>query len=169
MNDLKTCLTQNSKNTCYLLRITQKLKGNLLVIIWKNTKTVTPTRPEPNLCYLTSSLLAGRCCTTHSHVVDINNLCTYVLIVEIAPTNAVKVFHHMHTFSDWWVRVTKTQHFWYSNKSTMKDALWKLPKTRGQPEILGTRTREMVPKPNFCYPNPSLWRLVYHSKVWIVR
>ena len=43
-----------------------------------------------------------------------------------------------------------------------------IPKTRGKPNFLGSRTQNMVPEPNFCYPKPSLRELVYYSNLWIV-
>ena len=131
---------------------------------------------KSNFLYLWKNILLHQCQNPNALPVKNDFYDEYILGVQlyipfisyVSNQCCQRFSHRMCTLSDWWVQVPKTQHFWYSNKSTMKDALWKLPKTRGQPEILGTRTREMVPKPNFCYPNPSLWRLVYHSKFWIV-
>ena len=43
-----------------------------------------------------------------------------------------------------------------AENQTFLSGCQKNPKTLGKPYFFGTRTREMEPESDYCYPNPSL-------------
>ena len=66
-----------------------------------------------------------------------------------------KTLDHIHDLIKMKCELTEIRPPGKHNKQQFNSQRLKTQKPRGKPNFFVTRTREMVPEPDFCYPNPS--------------